>query len=53
MINFEIFLAIGMFTAIVLALVLVILVARAKLVSSGDVTIEINGEKNHYCSCGG
>ena len=42
--NYEIFLAIGMFTAIVLALVVIILMARAKLVSSGDVSIEINGE---------
>ena len=43
--NFEIFLAIGMFTAIVLALVVLILVARARLVSDGDVTIKINGER--------
>ncbi|MEJ6654742.1 MAG: NADH:ubiquinone reductase (Na(+)-transporting) subunit F, partial [Pseudomonas sp.] len=41
--NYEIFLAIGMFTAIVLVLVTVILIARSKLVSSGDVSIEING----------
>ena len=41
--NFEIFLAIGMFTAIVLALVVMILIARARLVSDGDVTINING----------
>lgn len=33
-----------MFTAIVLALVLVILFAKSKLVSSGDVTININGD---------
>ncbi|QEY58308.1 NADH:ubiquinone reductase (Na(+)-transporting) subunit F [Pseudomonas sp. C27(2019)] len=43
--NFEIFLAIGMFTAIVLALVAMILVARARLVSSGDVAININSER--------
>ncbi|MDY7217984.1 NADH:ubiquinone reductase (Na(+)-transporting) subunit F [Denitrificimonas sp. JX-1] len=43
--NFEIFLAIGMFTAIVLALVLIILFARARLVASGDVNININGER--------
>ncbi|SER70545.1 NADH:ubiquinone reductase (Na(+)-transporting) subunit F [Halopseudomonas bauzanensis] len=43
--NYEIFLAIGMFTAIVLVLVVVILIARSKLVSSGDVSIEINGER--------
>lgn len=33
---------VGMFTAIVLALVLVILAARSRLVSTGDVTIGIN-----------
>ena len=33
-----------MFTAIVLALVLVILFAKSKLVSSGDITININGD---------
>lgn len=43
--NYEIFLAIGMFTAIVLVLVGVILIARSKLVSSGDINIEINGER--------
>lgn len=51
--NYEIFLAIGMFTAIVLALVLIILAARAKLVSSGDVNIEINGEKTIVVPAGG
>ena len=40
----EIILGISMFTAIVLALVLVILFAKSKLVSSGDVTISINGD---------
>jgi Na+-transporting NADH:ubiquinone oxidoreductase subunit F len=43
--NIEIILGVGMFTAIVLTLVAVILIARAKLVTSGDVTIEINGER--------
>ena len=43
--NFEIFLAIGMFTAIVLALVVMILIARSRLVASGDVAIAINGER--------
>lgn len=42
-----------MFTAIVLALVLVILFARTRLVSSGDVTIEINGEKTITVPAGG
>jgi len=40
--NAEIILGVVMFTAVVLALVAVILAARAKLVSSGSVTIEIN-----------
>ena len=43
--NYEIFLAIGMFTAIVLALVAVILAARSRLVISGDVHIDINGDQ--------
>ena len=40
----EIFLGVGMFTSIVLLLSLVILFAKSKLVSSGDVTISINGD---------
>ncbi|WDE04443.1 NADH:ubiquinone reductase (Na(+)-transporting) subunit F [Thalassomonas viridans] len=40
----EIVLGVSMFTLIVLALVLVILFAKSKLVSSGDVTIAINGD---------
>ena len=51
--SFEIFLAIGMFTAIVLALVVVILAARAKLVSSGDVNIVINRERTITVPAGG
>ena len=51
--NSEIFLAIGMFTAIVLALVVMILVARARLVSDGDVTITINGERTITVPAGG
>jgi len=42
--NAEIILGVVMFTAIVLAMVAVILAARSKLVSSGNVTIEINGD---------
>ena len=34
-----------MFTAIILALVVVILMAKSKLVASGTVNIEVNGEK--------
>ncbi|MFT5481954.1 MAG: Na+-transporting NADH:ubiquinone oxidoreductase subunit F [Halieaceae bacterium] len=43
--NIVIVLGVVMFTAIVLALVAIILMARSKLVSSGNVTIEINGER--------
>ena len=39
-----IILGVSMFTAIVLALVMVILFAKSKLVSTGDVTISINGD---------
>ena len=49
----EIILGVVMFTVIVLALVAVILSARAKLVSSGDVTISINGEKDIVVPAGG
>ncbi|MFW7377304.1 MAG: NADH:ubiquinone reductase (Na(+)-transporting) subunit F [Oligoflexus sp.] len=38
----EVFLGVGMFTAIVLALVAFILIAKSKLVASGDIMIEIN-----------
>jgi Na+-transporting NADH:ubiquinone oxidoreductase subunit F len=44
---------VGMFTAIVLALVGIILVARNSLVSSGNVAIEINGEKTITVPAGG
>ncbi len=40
----EIILGVSMFTAIIIALVLVILFAKSKLVSSGEVTISINGD---------
>ena len=35
---------VGMFTAIILALVGIILFAKSKLVASGDITIEINDD---------
>ena len=44
---------VGMFTAIVLVLVLIILYARSHLVSSGDVSILINGEKTITVPAGG
>ena len=39
-------LGIVLFTLIVLALVTIILAARSKLVSTGNVNITINGEKS-------
>ncbi|MBX2808220.1 MAG: NADH:ubiquinone reductase (Na(+)-transporting) subunit F [Cellvibrionaceae bacterium] len=51
--NIEIVLGVTMFTAIVLALVVIILSARAKLVSSGDVTITVNKEKKITVPAGG
>ncbi|MFT5082773.1 MAG: Na+-transporting NADH:ubiquinone oxidoreductase subunit F [Lentisphaeria bacterium] len=51
--NLEIILGVAMFTVIVLALVAVILSSRAKLVNSGEVTIEINGEKTISIPAGG
>jgi Na+-transporting NADH:ubiquinone oxidoreductase subunit F len=49
----EIVLGVVMFTAMVLALVVIILSARAKLVSSGDVLINVNGEKIITVPAGG
>jgi len=51
--NTEIILGVVLFTVIVLALVGIILGARAKLVNTGDVSIEINGEKNITVPAGG
>jgi len=44
---------VGMFTAIVLALVLVILVARSRMVNSGAVNIVVNGERTISVPAGG
>ena len=46
-------LGVVMFTIIVVSLVLVILAARSKLVSSGDVTVTINGEQKITTPAGG
>jgi Na+-transporting NADH:ubiquinone oxidoreductase subunit F len=53
--NQEIILGVAMFTIIVLALVMLILAARTKLVNSGDVTIHINDdpEKDIVIPAGG
>lgn len=49
----EVILGVFMFTAVVLGLVAIILAARAKLVSSGNVTIEVNGEHVIEVEAGG
>lgn len=49
----EIFLGVGMFTLIILVLVFVILAAKSKLVSSGNVTIDINGQRQITVPAGG
>ena len=46
-------LGITLFTMIVLTLVSIIIFARSKLVSSGDVNIIINGEKKVSVPAGG
>lgn len=53
--NVEIILGVSMFTGVVMSLVFVILFARKLLVSTGDVTIEINGdpEKSITTAAGG
>lgn len=50
---FEIILASAVFTGVILALVVIILAARAQLVSSGNVSIEINGERTIEVPAGG
>ena len=48
-----IFIGVAMFTVVVLALVVIILSARSKLVSTGDVTITVNNEKKITVPAGG
>ena len=48
-----IFFGVGMFTAVVVAFVMVILAARSKLVASGNINIQINGEKTIQVPAGG
>ncbi len=50
---FEIILGVAMFTVIVLALVVLILVARSRLVASGDVQILVNEQKTLTVPAGG
>ncbi len=49
----EIILGIVLFTLIIMALVFLILSARSRLVSTGDVAISINGEKTVHTPAGG
>jgi Na+-transporting NADH:ubiquinone oxidoreductase subunit F len=50
----EIILGVAMFTAIVMVLVLLILFAKSKLVNTGDIAVEINGDldKSFHASAG-
>jgi len=48
----EIFIAVGMFTGVILFLVALILIARKKLVPQGDINININDEKDIKVSPG-
>ena len=48
-----ILLGVIMFTGVVLALVIIILAAKSKLVASGDVTINVNGERDIKVAAGG
>ena len=49
----EILLSVGMFTAVILLLVVIILIARSKLVTAGKIKININGEKDIEIQGGG
>ena len=45
-----IFLGVGMFTSVIVALVVIVLVARSRLVASGKVTIVINDDNSKAIS---
>jgi Na+-transporting NADH:ubiquinone oxidoreductase subunit F len=49
----EILLSVSMFTGVILLLVVIILVARSKLVSTGKITINVNEEKDIQIDGGG
>ena len=49
----QVFLGVGLFTAVVLVLVFVILVARSRLVSTGSVKVIVNGERELAIPVGG
>ncbi len=48
----EVLLGVGLFTAIILALVLVILAARARLVASGEVDVIVNDDRELHLPVG-
>jgi Na+-transporting NADH:ubiquinone oxidoreductase subunit F len=48
----EVILGVAMFTGVILALVVLILIARSKLVPQGDLIINVNGEKDLTVSPG-
>ena len=45
--------AVGLFILVVIALTVIILAARKKLVNTGDVTVSVNGEKDLLMPAGG
>jgi Na+-transporting NADH:ubiquinone oxidoreductase subunit F len=49
----EVVIGVGLFTAIVMALAVMILLARARLVPTGKVTINVNGERDLAVPVGG
>ena len=49
----EVLLGVGLFTAVVLILVFVILAARSKLVATGNISIVVNGERELSVKPGG
>tara|TARA_R110000868_G_scaffold204946_3_gene453211 strand:- start:78269 stop:79492 length:1224 start_codon:yes stop_codon:yes gene_type:complete len=49
----EIILGVSMFTAVILALVCIILIAKSKLVASGNISLVINDEKTVSVPAGG
>ena len=48
--SIDLILGVASFSGIILLLVLVIVLARSKLVSTGNVTIEINGDSDNPVS---
>ena len=49
--SIDLILGVASFSGIILILVLVIVLARSKLVSTGNVTIEINGDSDNPITC--